>query len=329
MTTIKVGVVGASGETGSSIVNGLLEAGNFEIIALTRPTSISKPFNLALASRGIIIREQDLSATSDPASLIPAISDLTIIISSIAPLDQAAQIPLATAAKAAGIKRFIPCAYVPVMPAGGTHILRDLKEQVYNHIKTLRLPFTIVDVGWWYQLSIPKLPSGRTDEFLLMGKSEIAGDGNVSSALTDLRDIGKYVARLAMDERAENRYVLVYNEMWTQNEVYKLVEKESGEQIERNYVSKEELEERVASVPEGSLDVTTLSVKAPAQYMLSWGVKGDNTPEYAKYLGYVTSKELYPEMEFNGFEAFVKEVLKGEAPTIYEELKKQFAAAQK
>lgn len=31
------------------------------------------------------------------------------------------------------------------------------------------------------------------------------------------------------------------------------------------------------------------------QYLDSWGLRGHNTPEYAKYLGYLDVQELYPE----------------------------------
>lgn len=56
------------------------------------------------------------------------------------------------------------------------------------------------------------------------------------SALTDLRDIGKYVAKLIVDDRTLNKMVLVYNEIWTPNQVYDLMEKKSGEKLERSYV---------------------------------------------------------------------------------------------
>ena len=68
----------------------------------------------------------------------------------------------------------------------------------------------------------------------------------VPSALTDLRDIGRYVARLIKDDRAMNKQVLVYNEMWTPNQVYDLLEKLSGEKLPRKYESLEVLEKRIA-----------------------------------------------------------------------------------
>lgn len=58
-----------------------------------------------------------------------------------------------------------------------------------------------------------------------------------------------------------------------------------------------------------------------SEYALSWGLRGDNTPDYAKYLGYVTSKELYP--GFNGvtFEDYLNELLEGKANRVYPDMK--------
>jgi hypothetical protein len=54
-----------------------------------------------------------------------------------------------------------------------------------------------------------------------------------------------------------------------------------------------------------------------AEYRLSWGIRGDNTPEYARYLGYLDGKELYPDFEFTPFESYVGELLEGKAERPY------------
>lgn len=286
---------------------------------------MTKPANKSLQDRGITLRECDLSSPQD--ALVAALKDIQILISSIFPLDILAQIPLATAAKTAGVQRFLPCAWASVIPPGGVHDLIDAKEQVYNHIKQLYLPYTIVDVGWWYQLCIPKLPSGKTDYVQLTDSNNIVGDGNVPSALTDLRDIGRYVARIIVDDRTLNKYVFVYNELWTQNQIFDLVEKLSREKVDRIYVSEAELREKVENAPSG-MNFQSLAQKVHAQYQMSWGVRGDNQPEYAKYLGYVTGKELYPDFKCRFFEDYASEVLDGGAKGVYqgryEDLKKHF-----
>jgi uncharacterized protein YbjT (DUF2867 family) len=323
MTPIRVGLVGATGETGNSIVNALIEAGEqkFQIIALTRPSSLNKPANLALKSRGVELRAQDLSGPHE--DLVNSLSGIDILVCAIGAPELLAQKALVTAAKVANIKRFVPCAFLPVIPAGGIHFFRDQKQEVYDLIFQLGLPYTIIDVGWWYQISLPHLPSGRTDAHAMFGKDEIAGDGNVASALTDLRDIGRYTARIIADDRTLNKWVFVYNELWSQNRVFGVVEQAAGEKVERTYLSGADLLTRIA---EASNDALGMMAKIPAQYMYSWGIRGDNTPEYAKYLGYVTSKELYPDFEFTPLESYVDEVLSGQAKTVYNELRARSAA---
>lgn len=115
-------------------------------------------------------------------------------------------------------------------------IVCEQKEVVYNHTKKLFLPYTILDVGWWYQIAFPRLPSGKIDYAVGIPDNGIPGDGNVPSALTDLRDIGKYAAKIITDDRTLNKMVLAYNEEWSPNQVYDLLEKLSGEKLTRKYV---------------------------------------------------------------------------------------------
>jgi hypothetical protein len=69
---------------------------------------------------------------------------------------------------------------------------------------------------------------------------EIIGGGDIPSALTDMRDIGRYVAKIIIDERTLNKMVFAYNTVITQNQIYNLMEEISGEELERNYVSNAE-----------------------------------------------------------------------------------------
>lgn len=106
-----------------------------------------------------------------------------------------------------------------------------------NHIKSVKIPYTVVDVGWWYQVNLPRLPSGRIDYAVMEATDGIAGDGNVPIAFTDLRDIGTYVARIISDPRTLNHMVFAYNEVLTHNQMYDVLEKVSGEKLQRKYVS--------------------------------------------------------------------------------------------
>lgn len=64
-------------------------------------------------------------------------------------------------------------------------------------------------------------------------------------------------------------------------------------------------------------DPATLHFQLLAEYKLSWGVRGDNNPDYAKYLGYLISKELYPDFEPISFSDYLKSVVRGTAKGVY------------
>lgn len=50
---------------------------------------------------------------------------------------------------------------------------------------------------------------------------------------------------------------------------------------------------------------------AMAQYKYSLDIRGDNTPEHAKYLGYLDVKELYPDVESTPLETFITDAVEG------------------
>jgi uncharacterized protein YbjT (DUF2867 family) len=319
MSKTKVLLVGAAGETGGSIANGLLDTGDFEVIALVRPISAQKPAITRLQDRGIQIRKCDLKAPEE--ELIEALAEIDVVISCVGPAEQQDQIPLAKAAKKTGVKRFVPCGFITVCPPGGIMWLRDEKEIVYNQIRQLWIPYTIVDVGWWYQLAYPRLPSGRVDYAMTSGNDEIIGDGNMPTALTDLRDIGRYMAMIISDPRTLNKKILAYNLVSTQNKIYELMEELSEEKIDRNYVPEETICSRVVAARQASetypFDPIKFIPRYLAEYQLSWGIRGDNNPEYAKYLGYHTTQDLYPEFQPTDFCEYLEQVIRGSAKGVY------------
>lgn len=53
------------------------------------------------------------------------------------------------------------------------------------------------------------------------------------------------------------------------------------------------------------------------EYSYSKFMRGDNSPEYAKYLGYLDASDLYPNFVPRSFEMFAKELLDGKAAKIF------------
>ncbi|KAI9836375.1 MAG: hypothetical protein M1819_001404 [Sarea resinae] len=322
MTKPRILIVGAAGRTGGVIVDALLEAGETEVEALIRPASSTKPSVMKLKDRGV---KTHVAEIKDGAQLAGILAGVDTVISAVGPDAQLDQIPLADAAKKAGVKRFVPCGFMIVCPPGGVMFIRDEKEQVYQHIRKLGLPYTIIDVGYWYQVSFPTLPSGRVDyASLLVPNVTILGDGNMKTAITDLRDIGPYVARIVTDARTLNKYVFCHGEVLSQEEVFAKLEELSGEQIQRRYLPPDQLLARRdtarATFGYDLSNAERIFTVVGLDYACSKFVRGDNTPAYAAYLGYLDASELYPDFVPRSFEAYAKELLDGKAVKVYEGL---------
>ncbi|GIK05307.1 hypothetical protein Aspvir_009413 [Aspergillus viridinutans] len=132
---------------------------------------------------------------------------------------------------------------------------------------------------------------------------------------------GHYVARIIADPRTLNKKVHIYNEVYARNQVYDLLERLSGEKLERRYISEEDAYARVRG--------SCCSQERPDRWkcisrthdfsaVLLLGIRGDNTPEYAEYLGYLSGKDVYPDFKFTKLEEFIQEVLEGKAKGIYQ-----------
>ncbi|KAJ7755232.1 hypothetical protein B0H16DRAFT_1417967 [Mycena metata] len=320
----RVLLLGATGETGGSILKGLLnEPQSFEVEALVRPSSVTKPAVKALAARGVNIRVADIAGPLE--ELIKILAGIDVLISAIDAESQLAQLQLATAAKKAGVKRFVPCAFTTVAPPGGVMALRDQKEEVYQHVRKLYLPYTIIDVGFWHQISFPTLPSGRVDYAVVMKpKVEIYAGGAQPTILIDLNDIGPFVALIIKDPRTLNNSVIAYGDVLSQNEIFEIMEALSGEKITREYISADAIIAARAQCaaankadPKNYLAWMQLIIQ---DYSYSKYVRGDNTPEYAKYLGYLDATELYPDFRPMKFAEFARELLDGKMEKIYPNL---------
>lgn len=139
----KVLLLGATGETGSSILKGLQECGNFvsyteylsrrqvaqltehiqDVEVLVRPASMQKPSVRNLQDQGIRMHCIDLNASS--SELVSVLSGIDILVSAIGAQDLLQQKKLLHAAQLAGVKRVVPCAFMTVAPPQGAMLLRD------------------------------------------------------------------------------------------------------------------------------------------------------------------------------------------------------------
>ncbi|KAJ5814253.1 uncharacterized protein N7503_001003 [Penicillium pulvis] len=310
---MRVVVVGATGETGRSIVDGLVTSDvKYDITALIRPLSLDKPAVQSLKARGVKIVAADLQGSHD--ELVDILKGVDTVISTIHYQSLNDEIFLSNAAKAVGVQRYVPCFWATVGPRGIMQ-LRDAKEQVLDHIQRLRLPYTVIDVGWWFQIALPRVPSGRFDYGLLAPQNKIFGAGDVPSSLTDVRDVGKYAAKIISDPRTLNKKVFAFTEAMTQNQLFGLVESMTGEKPETTKIPAAEVKAKVAEARKPGAGIN--QALAEYEYYNSWGVRGDNTAECARYLGYLILDDLYPGFKGRTLDKFIQEILDGKATKVY------------
>lgn len=171
--------------------------------------------------------------------MVTALKGTQVVISTIFPLGtHQEQINLVNASHKAGVSRIVPGCWGPVVPPAGVLTMREEKEQIINHIKKIKLPYTIIDVGNWYQTNLPRVPSGKLDYMITEQMRYLSSEVDAKVAMSDIRDIGKQVAKIIVDERTLNKYVLAFSEILTQRELLDVVRKCTGEEPLVKEVSK-------------------------------------------------------------------------------------------
>ncbi|KAH7133754.1 hypothetical protein EDB81DRAFT_903960 [Dactylonectria macrodidyma] len=313
---IKVAFLGATGESGGLILSGLLASENpkFEVTALARPSSISKPAYEKLSSRGVPTVAVDLQGPE--AEIAEYLKVFDVVIASVPPNALESQLPLARAAKLTNVKRFVPSAFAMAIDPDGVSSAQKMKEQIYAEISALGLPFTIIDVGWWYNGFIPQVPSGKTSYAVALPdflQNLIPGDGTIKTHVVDPDNVGTFVARILADPRTLNKRVMASSAIMSFNDMFDVVEELAGERPQRKYISADGLRDMIS-------DLSTKIELDPGNYMLLVGkvwleyyassfIDGDNSPRGVSGLGYLLATELYPDVQTTSFTRFFTDVL--------------------
>ncbi|RDX45055.1 NAD-P-binding protein [Lentinus brumalis] len=305
-------VVGATGQTGKSIVDGLIMSGHFRVGALVRPSSASKPKVEALRASGVEIRIGDMYDGIE--KLKTHLSGVNILVNSIVPWAIADQKDIIRAAKEVGVERVVPCDFA-TPGARDVRGLHDAKLDIRDFIKDYGVGYTIIDVGWWMQYYLP-LPHRSTlsDKAKELAYVRPTG-GHAKNLLTNLHHIGTFVARILADPRTLNQTVIVWEDEVAQRDAEELGVRYSGdgEALREKFVHLEP-EAFAGLVEEGKQEVakTPDSVSAQLkvawnQYLISLYVLEENTLANAKRLGYLDARELYPDVPVQSLEEFAKE----------------------
>ena len=181
-------------------------------------------------------------ASAAPTELKAALAGVDYIVSGVASEVLEIQRPLFRAAKEAGVKRIIPSDFGTACPPGvrnlhdkvGPHIpivprlaltsrCRAQKLAIRDYIQNLGIPYTFVEIGWWTQLVFPTPPSVQVTP--LMDTCVVYGTGSRKCAVTNIANVGGYVARILQDERTINQTVFVWEHEINTDEIWDIVQR--------------------------------------------------------------------------------------------------------
>ncbi|KAF3801953.1 hypothetical protein GCG54_00015176 [Colletotrichum gloeosporioides] len=315
---IKVAVYGAAGESAGLIVDQLLASTTpcFEVTALVRPSSISKPAYAKLAQRGVKVVAINLNGPDVEAARVLEGQD--VVVASVPPNALDSQLPLIRASKLANINRFIPTAFAMALDPNGISTVQPMKEKIYQELEACLIPYTVIDVGWWYNGFIPEVPSGKTDHAIALPdflRNLVPGDGNMKSYVIDNEDVGKFVTRIIVDPRTVNKRVMAAGASMSFNEMFAIAEELTGEIVTRKHVSAGELKSMIdgaaTQVQSDPSNYLLLVGRLWLEYYYSSFIDGDNSPEGANRLGYIMAGDLYPDFKSTTFQDFFQETLDG------------------
>ncbi|KAK6115328.1 hypothetical protein DH2020_007597 [Rehmannia glutinosa] len=246
----KILIIGGTGYIGKFIVEASAKYGH-PTFALFRESTISDPVKGKIVegfkNSGVAILIGDLH---DHESLVKAIKQVDVVISTVGQFQLADQVKIIDAIKEAGnVKRFFPSEFGndvdrsrAVEPAKSTF---EIKAQIRRAIEEQGIPYTYVSSNYFAGYSLPTLAQpGATAP--PRDKVVILGDGNAKAVFNDERDIGTYTIKSVDDPRTLNKilYIKPPKNIYSFNELVALWEKKIGKTLEKEFVPEEQLLKR-------------------------------------------------------------------------------------
>ena len=300
----KILIIGGTGYIGKHIVAASAKLGHPTFV-LVRPSSASDPskigFFQGLPGAEVKILHGDLN---DHESLVSAIKQVDIVISTVGGLQLADQVNIIAAIKETGnIKRFLPSEFgldpervTKIEPAASA---LAPKLAIRQAIKAAGIPYTLISSNYFAGYSLPTLAQASPP----IDKITIFGDGNTKGVFVVEDDIGIYTIKAANDPRTLNKTVYIRPPgcIYSHNELISLWEKKTGKTLERIYLSEEEVLKTIQEAP------FPFSIILALNYLVF--VKGDCLSFEIDPSVAAEATELYPDVKYTTVEEYLSRVL--------------------
>jgi len=299
----KILFIGGTGYIGKFIVEASAKAGH-PTFALVRESTLSDPVKGKLVEKfkelGVTLLHGDLY---DHGSLVKAIKQVDVVISTVGHMQLADQVKIIAAIKEAGnVKRFFPSEFGndvdrvhAVEPAKSAF---ETKAKIRRAVEAEGIPYTYVSSNYFAgyflpTLAQPGLTSAPRDKLIILG------DGNVAAVFNKEDDIATYTIRAVDDPRTLNKilYVRPPKNIYTFNQLAAVWEKKIGKTLEKIYVPEEKLLKDIQESP------------IPINVILSINhsvlVKGDHTNFEIEPSFGVEASELYPDVKYTTVDEYL------------------------
>ncbi|KAI3736973.1 hypothetical protein L2E82_26964 [Cichorium intybus] len=299
----KILVIGGTGYIGKFVVDASAKAGHPTSV-LVRESTVADPVKGKLVqsfkNSGVTLVYGDLY---DHDSLVKAIKQVDVVISTVGNMQIADQTKIIAAIKEAGnVKRFFPSEFGvdvdrqnAVEPASSTFAG---KVQIRRAIEAEGIPFTYVAPGCFAGYFLPTLvQAGATAP--PRDKVTILGDGTPKVIYNEEHDIGTYTIKAVDDPRTLNKilYIKPPKNTLSFNELVSLWEKKIGKSLEKTYVPEEQV---LKLIQESGFPINIFLAINHSIF-----VKGDLDNFAIEPSFGVEASELYPDVKYTTVEEYL------------------------
>ncbi|CAK9315903.1 unnamed protein product [Citrullus colocynthis] len=303
----KILIVGGSGYVGQIMVEASAKAGHPTYVLL-RDSTLSNHSKSHVINNfktlGVHFISGDLH---DHESLVKAIKEVEVVISTVGHNHVADQLKLISAIKEAGhVKRFLPSEFGnDVDRVHGIEPVKSAifapKAQIRRALEASGIPYTIVSSNFldgWFLPSLAQ-PEPSTPHVPPRDKFVIIGDGNPKAIFNKEEDVGNYTIRAVDDPRTLNKilYVRPPNNIYSLNDLVTLWENKIGKTLQKIYVPEAQV---LKQIPEAEYPV---NMRLSLFY--STFVKGDHTNFDIEPSFGVEATELYPDVKYTTVDQYL------------------------
>ncbi|XP_022739946.1 isoflavone reductase-like protein isoform X1 [Durio zibethinus] len=299
----KILIIGGTGYMGKFIVEASTKLGHPTFV-LVRERTVSDPEKSKLIESfkgsGVTLLYGDIY---DHESLLRAIKQVDVVISTLGTQQLADQVGIIEAIKEAGnVKRFLPSEFG--MDADRVHAVEPaasifkIKAKIRKAIEAEGIPYTYISSNAFAGHFLPNLMQENAT-VPPRDKVVILGDGIPKAIFVQEDDIATYAIKAAEDPRTLNKilYMRPPSNVLSFNEIVSLWERKLGKTLEKSYVPEEQLLQTINESP------------TPWNFILSFGhpmlVKGEASNFEIEACFGVEASELYPEVKYTTVDEYL------------------------